>query len=117
MFQFEAMDSAGAEVKDSIEAATEEDAQAQVRKMGYFVTKLTEIAGSRITDSAHPAVATAVIVFVIFLVFGFAMVADDSTAYRSGYKASKAGIEASANPYRRDQVMARRWLDGYRDAK
>ena len=41
-FQFEAMDSAGAEVKDSIEAASEEEAQAQIRKMGYFVTKLNE---------------------------------------------------------------------------
>ncbi len=41
-FQFEAMDSAGAEVKDTIEAANEEEAGAQVRKMGYFVTKITE---------------------------------------------------------------------------
>ena len=41
-FQFEAMDSAGAEVKDTIEAASEEEAQTQIRKMGYFVTKLTE---------------------------------------------------------------------------
>jgi type IV pilus assembly protein PilC len=41
-FQFEAMDSAGAEVKDTIEAASEEEAQVQIRKMGYFVTKLTE---------------------------------------------------------------------------
>ena len=41
-FQFEAMDSAGAEVKDTIDAASEEEAQAQIRKMGYFVTKLTE---------------------------------------------------------------------------
>ena len=41
-FQFEAMDSAGAEVKDTIEAASEDEAQVQIRKMGYFVTKLTE---------------------------------------------------------------------------
>ena len=40
-FQFEAMDSTGAEIKDVIEAATEEDAQATIRQMGYFVTKIT----------------------------------------------------------------------------
>jgi type IV pilus assembly protein PilC len=40
-FQFEAMDSSGAEIKDVIEAATEEDAQATIRQMGYFVTKIS----------------------------------------------------------------------------
>jgi len=40
-FQFEAMDSTGAEIKDVIEAPTEEDAQATIRQMGYFVTKIT----------------------------------------------------------------------------
>ncbi|MCC6493966.1 MAG: type II secretion system F family protein [Pirellulales bacterium] len=40
-FQFEAMDSTGAEIKDVIEAATEEDAQATIRQMGYFVTKIS----------------------------------------------------------------------------
>ena len=40
-FQFEAMDSSGAEIKDVIEAPTEEDAQATIRQMGYFVTKIS----------------------------------------------------------------------------
>ena len=40
-FQFEAMDSTGSEIKDVIEAATEEDAQATIRQMGYFVTKIS----------------------------------------------------------------------------
>jgi type IV pilus assembly protein PilC len=40
-YQFEAMDSTGAEIKDVIEAATEEDAQATIRQMGYFVTRIT----------------------------------------------------------------------------
>ena len=40
-FQFEAMDSTGAEIKDVIEAATEEDAQQTIRQMGYFVTKIS----------------------------------------------------------------------------
>ena len=38
-FQFEAMDSTGAEIKDVIDAPSEEDAQATIRQMGYFVTK------------------------------------------------------------------------------
>ncbi len=40
-YQFEAMDAAGEEIKDVIEAPTEEEAQATIRQMGYFVTKLT----------------------------------------------------------------------------
>lgn len=35
------MDSQGAEIKDVIEAATEEDAQSTIRQMGYFVTKIS----------------------------------------------------------------------------
>ena len=40
-FQFEAMDATGAEIKDVIEAPSEEEAQATIRQMGYFVTKIT----------------------------------------------------------------------------
>ena len=40
-FQFEAMDSTGAEIKDQIEALNEEEAQATIRQMGYFVTKIS----------------------------------------------------------------------------
>jgi len=40
-FQYEAMDSSGQEIKDIIEAASEEEAQATIKQMGYFVTKLT----------------------------------------------------------------------------
>lgn len=39
-FQFEAMDATGQEIKDVIEAATEEEAQTTIRQMGYFVTKI-----------------------------------------------------------------------------
>lgn len=46
-FQFEAMDNAGGEIKDSIEAASEDEAQQQIRKMGYFVTKITEQAAKK----------------------------------------------------------------------
>ncbi len=43
-FKFEAMDTTGGEVKDSVDAANEEEAQQKIRQMGYFVTKLTEVA-------------------------------------------------------------------------
>src|SRR5262245_53895975 len=43
-FKFEAMDTTGGEVKDSVEATNEEEAQQKIRQMGYFVTKLTEVA-------------------------------------------------------------------------
>src|SRR6188474_2828743 len=39
-FQFEAMDATGQEIKDVIDAATEEEAQTTIRSMGYFVTKI-----------------------------------------------------------------------------
>ena len=50
-FQFEAMDSTGAEIKDVIEAATEEDAQATIRQMGYFVTRITVKKARKKTDA------------------------------------------------------------------
>jgi type IV pilus assembly protein PilC len=40
-FQFVAMDATGQEIKDILEAATEEEAQATIRQMGYFVTKIS----------------------------------------------------------------------------
>jgi len=39
-FQFEAMDATGQEIKDVIEAANQEEAQATIRQMGYFVTRI-----------------------------------------------------------------------------
>src|SRR6187431_1632688 len=40
-FQFEAMDPAGKEIKDVIEAASQDEAEATIRQMGYYVTKIT----------------------------------------------------------------------------
>jgi len=51
-FQFEAMDATGAEIKDVIEAATEEDAQATIRQMGYFVTKISVKKSRKKTETA-----------------------------------------------------------------
>jgi len=41
-FQYEAMDNSGLEVKDTIEAPSEADAQTMIREKGFFVTKITE---------------------------------------------------------------------------
>ena len=40
-FQFEAMDATGQEIRDVIDASTQEEAQATIRQMGYFVTKIS----------------------------------------------------------------------------
>lgn len=41
-FQYEAMDNTGLEVKDVIDAPSEQDAQAKIREKGFFVTKIVE---------------------------------------------------------------------------
>src|ERR1700726_1847213 len=46
-FKYEAMDTSGGEVKDSVEAGSEEEAQQKIRQMGYFVTKITETSGKK----------------------------------------------------------------------
>lgn len=50
-YQFEAMDATGQEIKDVIDAPNEEEAQATIRQMGYFVTKLS-VKKSRTTAKA-----------------------------------------------------------------
>src|SRR5262245_50164525 len=46
-FKFEAMDTTGAEVKDQVDALSEEEAQQKIKQMGYFVTKITEVSGGK----------------------------------------------------------------------
>ena len=41
-YQFEAMDPQGQEIRDVIEAPTQDEAQATIRSMGYFVTKIAQ---------------------------------------------------------------------------
>src|SRR5947199_2288662 len=41
-FQYEAMDHTGREVKDTIDASTQEEAQQLIRQKGFFVTKIAE---------------------------------------------------------------------------
>jgi type IV pilus assembly protein PilC len=40
-YKFEALNTSGQEVKDSVEATNEEEASQKIKAMGYFVTKLT----------------------------------------------------------------------------
>ncbi len=46
-YKFEAMDTTGTEVKDSVDASNEEEASQKIKAMGYFVTKLTATAGGK----------------------------------------------------------------------
>src|ERR1700722_11944229 len=59
IYQFEAMDTPGGEVKDTVEAATEEEAQWKIRRMGYFVTRITEVADANLEaeSTSKPAEA------------------------------------------------------------
>ena len=42
-YQYEAMDKTGQEVKDQINATDQEDAMAQIRHLGLFVTKIASV--------------------------------------------------------------------------
>ncbi len=41
-YQYEAMDNAGLEIKDTIDATTEAEAQEKIKEQGFFVTKIAE---------------------------------------------------------------------------
>lgn len=51
-YQFEAMDPQGQEIRDVIEAATQDEAQATIRSMGYFVTKISVQKASKKSETA-----------------------------------------------------------------
>ena len=53
-YQYEAMDATGNEIKDIIDAPNEEEAQATIRQMGYFVTKISaKRSGAAAADRAR----------------------------------------------------------------
>lgn len=60
-FQYEAMNAAGQEVKDEIDAQTSEDAIAKIRALGYFPTKVKQKGGAKkaATVAAGPKKRTA----------------------------------------------------------
>jgi type IV pilus assembly protein PilC len=49
-YQYEAMDTTGGEVKDTVQASNEEEAQQKIRSMGYFVTRLVEVQDKKKKD-------------------------------------------------------------------
>ena len=51
-YQFEAMDPQGQEIKDVIDAPTQDEAQATIRSMGYFVTKIAVQKQSKSSDKS-----------------------------------------------------------------
>lgn len=51
-FSYEAMNQAGQEVKDEIEAGSTEDALAKIRNLGYFPTRIREKGGGRAKAAA-----------------------------------------------------------------
>ncbi len=57
-YQFEAMDASGQEIRDVLEAPSEEEAQATIRQMGYFVTKISVKKG-RADAAAKPGAVVA----------------------------------------------------------
>lgn len=74
-FLFEAMDATGQEIKDKIHAPDEVEAQAVIRQMGYFVTKIREArseSAERSTTKIHlPTIKTkTALVFVGGLAIG-----------------------------------------------
>src|SRR5207253_3190907 len=54
-YQYEAMDTTGGEVKDTVDAGSEEEAQQKIRQLGYFVTRLTEVAKGKKKDKKKGA--------------------------------------------------------------
>jgi type IV pilus assembly protein PilC len=54
-FQYEAMDPTGKEVKDTIDASTQEEAQQLIRQKGFFVTRINERAQKAAKKRGQPA--------------------------------------------------------------
>ena len=52
-FSYEAMDSTGLEVKDTIEAPSEAEAQTKIREKGFYVTKIREQERKRRAQAAR----------------------------------------------------------------
>ncbi|QDT33780.1 MULTISPECIES: type II secretion system F family protein [Thalassoglobus] len=52
VFQYEAMDNTGLEVKDTIEAPSEQEAQTLIREKGFYVTKIAEKTKKKKKDDA-----------------------------------------------------------------
>jgi type IV pilus assembly protein PilC len=47
VYQYEAMDNSGTEIKDTIEADSEAEAQQTIKEKGFFVTRIDEKVGKK----------------------------------------------------------------------
>jgi type IV pilus assembly protein PilC len=54
IYQFEAMTNSGEEVKDEVEASSNEDAAIKIRNLGYFPTKIREKSAAKAKKKAAP---------------------------------------------------------------
>ncbi|MGE5756762.1 MAG: type II secretion system F family protein, partial [Planctomycetaceae bacterium] len=54
-YHYEAMDHTGREVKDTIDASTQEEAQQLIRQKGFFVTKISERSRAAVRRRAKAA--------------------------------------------------------------
>jgi len=54
IYQFEAMTNSGEEVKDEVEASSQEDAAVKIRNLGYFPTKIREKSAAKQKKKATP---------------------------------------------------------------
>lgn len=59
VYQYVAMDTTGHEIKDTIEATTEQEAQTLIRDKGYFVTNISEKKGGKGSSSSSRETKTA----------------------------------------------------------
>jgi len=57
LFQYQALDSQGVEIKDEIEALSQKEAISKIRNMGYFPTKVAAKSGRKTAAKAGAAVA------------------------------------------------------------
>ena len=55
VYQYEAMDNSGTEIKDTIEAGSEAEAQQIIKEKGFFVTRIDEKAGKKKKKKAEAA--------------------------------------------------------------
>ncbi|MCA9040434.1 MAG: type II secretion system F family protein [Planctomycetaceae bacterium] len=53
-FQYEAMDNTGLEIKDTVDAATEQEAQRMIKEKGFYITKINEQGRTREKKKAAP---------------------------------------------------------------
>jgi type IV pilus assembly protein PilC len=58
VYQYEAMDNTGTEIKDTIEAGSEAEAQQKIKELGFYVTKIAEKGRSKKKEAPKKKAAT-----------------------------------------------------------